>query len=111
MKIGKIRKDLQDPKKVKALLDIEYEKSKDLKDFLTFECSDFFKGYDLAEKNRKIYNYKIVKTDKRIDFLQSFLSHEIDYSAEIPRNSGGISIGAMIFLIIIIWYITIMISL
>lgn len=53
----------------KRLLD----KSKNIENFERFECSDFFKGKELAEHNRKRLVKKRSKNKRKIRFIKEIL--------------------------------------
>jgi hypothetical protein len=87
-RIKTTRKNLRNPdwviEEYKRLLN----KSKSIENFETFECSDFFKGKELADHNRKRLVKKRAKNKRKIRFIKEILKevatkYYIDYIGEL----------------------------
>ncbi len=70
-KIKILRKKLKDKKWVKDKINILLEKTNRLHTFYKFECSEFFKGDILAQRNLTLYYKRKRKLRKQILFLES----------------------------------------
>ena len=87
-RIKTTRKNLRNPdwviEEYKRLLN----KSKSIENFETFECSDFFRGKELAEHNRKILVKKRSKNKRKLRFIKEILKevatkYYTDYIGEL----------------------------
>lgn len=76
MKIIK-KKKLFDKAFLDKLLYREDVESKDLSNFFDFECNEFFKGERIADRNYKIYQKRITRNERRIDFLESLINGDV----------------------------------
>lgn len=79
-KIKILRKYLKDPKwLINKYLTILREE-KELNHFETFECSSFFKGYDLAEHNRKVLSIRRKRYYRQLKFIKESIKNiDIQY--------------------------------
>lgn len=87
-RIKTTRKNLRNPdwviEEYKRLLN----KSKSIENFETFECSDFFKGKELADHNRKRLVKKRAKNKRKLNFIKEILKevatkYYTDYIGEL----------------------------
>lgn len=69
----KMRENLKNKDWLNEKLIALYKESEEWNNFKTFECSDFFRGYDYAEYNRGIHERGSKKTSRRIRFIHSRL--------------------------------------
>jgi len=70
MNIKYIRNKIRDKKWLNKKLRELYKQLKDLHTYETFECTEFFVGKFLAERNRRYYNSRYKKLIKQINFLK-----------------------------------------
>lgn len=70
MTIKKLRKKIKNKRWVEKQLNRLYNVSESLHNFEIFECSDFFSGKTLAERNRKIYQRNYKTNIRHINFLE-----------------------------------------
>jgi len=68
----RLRKNFKDPKWVAKKYRAELEESRALNSFYKFECSDFFRGYGLAEYNREQYRIRTNKNNARLNYLKKY---------------------------------------
>lgn len=73
MKIGKLRKKLKEKKFLEKKYDELTEKARSWNTFLKFDCSTFFRGYERAERNKRLYDKEIKKIRRQINFIKTLM--------------------------------------
>ena len=74
-KTRKLRLKYKDKKWLKEQLKHQYWELKRLNTFKTFDCSSFFRGYDLAEINRKEYDRRYQKCMWKINYYNECIKN------------------------------------
>lgn len=69
-RISRLRKKLKNRRWLENKLDELYEETNKCANFRTFDCSDFFRGYRLAERNTKKYEIWSDRLDRQIAFIE-----------------------------------------
>jgi hypothetical protein len=72
-KIKILRAKLKDKKWVESRVKDLLRDSRQMNTFRQFECSDFFRGYQNASRNRKWANKREAQINRQLSFLESFL--------------------------------------
>ena len=73
MKVKTIRKKILDKKWVNRKYLSLLEASHTLSKFKTFDCDTFFRGELLAAHNLEIYNKRMFRLVRKIEFLKKYL--------------------------------------
>lgn len=69
----RLRKKFQNSDWVAGKYRQQLERSRELNSFEMFECSDFFRGYDLAEYNREIHRKAVKRNQAKLRYLNNYL--------------------------------------
>jgi len=72
-KIKTLRKKLKDKAWVTRELNLKLHHSKELRTFYQFECSSFFRGRTVAERNTIYYYKREAQLNRQIKFLETIL--------------------------------------
>ncbi len=72
-KIKILRAKLKNKKWVESKIKELLRYSRELNTFRQFECSDFFRGYQNASRNRKWADRREAQINRQLSFLESFL--------------------------------------
>jgi uncharacterized Fe-S cluster-containing MiaB family protein len=73
MKVKLIRKKLKDKNWVLRRYSQVLQETNKMNTFKQFDCDPFFRGEELASSNLKLYDKKMFKLTRKINFLQKFL--------------------------------------
>lgn len=72
-KIKYIRKKLKDRNWIQKRIDLLLYYSKELNSFWKFECSNFFRGYEVASRNRIWASKREKQISRQLTFLETTL--------------------------------------